>query len=118
MKKVEVTSCSQSQGWPISRVNTSKKTEVVNPSRQIPQSAIRKRSTKSSARHLRWRWDCRTMSPVAFIVPRYPPGRPGLLDRSDELQQLHRVRTEVARDLVLDRLGDLDEARLVDVLTN
>src|SRR5579883_2279134 len=115
MKKVEVTSCSQSQGCPISRVITSKNTDVVKPRRHMPQSAIMMRSTKSSARHLRWRWDCRTMSPVAFIVPRSRYGT-GLLHGADELQELDRMWAEVAGDLVLDRLGDLDEAGLVDIL--
>src|SRR5271169_3394930 len=39
-----------------------------------------------------------------------------LLDVSDELQDLHRTRSELLGQLVLQRLCLLDEARLVDVL--
>src|SRR5262249_39792599 len=97
MKKVEVTSCSHSHGWCAGRVTTSQKTEVVKPSRQMPQSAIITRSTTSKLRHLRWRFASRTM--LSPLMPRR------LIDRSDQLQNLHRVGTEILRDLVLQWLG-------------
>src|SRR5260221_8946288 len=104
MKKVMVTSCSHSHGRESIRVTMSQVTVTVKPVIATPQSTISARSTTSSARHFRWRWDCRT-SEMA--------GR--LLYVAHQAQDLDRVRPELLRQLVLDGLAYGLETRLVDV---
>src|SRR2546429_5851544 len=54
---------------------------------------------------------------AAEALPRLgPTTMVGLLHVADELQELHRLRAELRGQLVLDRLGGLDEPGLVDVL--
>src|SRR6185295_421401 len=106
MKKVIVTSCSHSQGRPSMRVTMSQITVTVNPVMATPLSTISARSRPSSARHFRWRWDCRTSERMT--------ASPALLDVADQPQDLHRVRSQFLGELVLDRLAHLLESRLVD----
>src|SRR3954464_13238750 len=105
MKKVMVTSCSQSQGRASMRVTTSQITVTVKPVIATPHSTISARSSGSSARHFRWRCVCRTSEAMA---------RSCLLDVAHQAQDLDCVRAQLARQLVLDRLAHLLEARLVD----
>src|SRR3954471_1908986 len=104
MKKVIVTSCSQSQGQPMLRVTTSHTTLTVKPEMAMPHSTISTRSSGSSARHLRGRWVVWTSERMAAR----------LLHVAHEVEDLHRVRAKVPRQLVLDRLADGFEAGLVD----
>src|SRR3954467_541871 len=101
MKNVIVTSCSHSHGRPAMRVTMSHTTVTVKPVMATPQSTISARSTRASARPLRWRCDCSTREI-------------GLLYVADEAQDLDRVRPELLGELVLDRLAHRLEARLVD----
>src|SRR5881394_666371 len=103
MKKVMVTSCSHSHGRDSMRVTMSQVTVTVKPVIATPHSTISARSTTSSARHFRWRCDCRTSEMGG-----------ALLDVAHEPEDLDRVRPELLRQLVLDRRADLFEARLVD----
>src|SRR5262245_30021673 len=100
-KNPVVTCCSQSHGCPIVRVTTSENTETVNPIRHVPQSTISAASTGSSAAHFRCRWRRRTSGAWATRA---------LLHLADHVEELHRVGTELLRELVLDRLGGLHEA--------
>src|SRR5437660_986718 len=112
MKKVDVTSCSHSQGWPMVRVTMSNITEVEKPSRVSPQRTISTDSSPSSARHFRWRWRCRTRR---LATPMRVPFARCLLDRPNQLLDLDRVRAELLGEFVEIGSGNLDEARLVDV---
>src|SRR5437868_8252887 len=104
MKKVMVTSCSQSHGCLSVRVTTSQITVMVKPLIATPHSTIRASSSGSSSRHFRWRWLCCTREGMAVR----------LLDVAHQVQDLHRMRAQVAGELVLDRLADGLEAGLVD----
>src|SRR5476649_2637079 len=116
MKKVEVTSCSHSQGWPIVRVTTSQNTEVTKPARQRPPRIMVIRSSTSKQGHFKWRCACRTIlcgsltaapsrrqkeagksRPLAALLR----SSPQLLDGAREGQDLHRVRPELLGDLIL-----------------
>src|SRR4051794_15184664 len=112
MKKVEGTSCSQSQGCPISRVTTSKKTDVVNPARLIPQRIISPCSTMSSAGHLR----CRSARSTSEKRCEITAAARSSFHVPHELQHVRRVLAKLGGDLVLERLRRLLEARLVDIL--
>src|SRR3954452_3512779 len=90
-KNVLVTSCSQSHGAPRVRVVTSKKTDVLKPARQIPQSTIVTASRPSSACHLRWRCVSRTRRLGLCIRLR---AIQRLLHLADQLEKLHRMRSE------------------------
>src|SRR5882672_12310706 len=103
MKKVIVTSCSHSHGRDSMRVTMSQVTVTVKPVIATPQSTISARSTKSNARHFRWRWDCRTSEMAG-----------ALLDAAHQAEDLDRVRPELVRQLVLDRCADFFETGLVD----
>src|SRR5262245_60795700 len=87
------------------RVTTSRNTDSVKPTMLTPHSTMSTASSGSSAFHLRCRWRCRTSA----------RGSTGarLLGLADELEDLHRVRAELGRELVLDGLGRLHEAGLV-----
>src|ERR1044071_4008882 len=98
MKKVMVTSCSQSHGRDSVRVTMSQVTVTVKPVIAMPQSSISARSRTSSARHVRWRCSCRTSEMAGT-----------LLDVAHQAQDLDRVRPELLRELVLDRRADLLE---------
>src|SRR5271165_6504608 len=105
MKNADVTSCGHSKGWPTTRAATSRSVVDVKPTRHTPQSRISARSSASSARHFTWRSAAWTRSARSSIA---------LFDRAADLQDFFRVRAEALRQLILQRLGDLDEARLVD----
>ena len=60
MKKVEVTSCSHSQGAPMVRVTMSQTTEVQKAISVAPHSIISRDSSQSSARHFSLRCRCST----------------------------------------------------------
>src|SRR5436189_2067241 len=105
MKNVMVTSCSHSHGRPSMRVTMSQVTVTLKPVIATPHRIISTRSSGSSTRHFRCRCDSCTRESTA---------RPGLLDVAHQLQNLDRVRAQLLRQLVLDRLADLLEARLVD----
>src|SRR5262249_19707919 len=110
----------------------SKVTVVEKPSRQTPQRIIKIVSKASKARHFPRRragLSSRGDAPRAArartpCLPR-SPGRsggaaaaapvPALLRRRDQLLDLRRVRPELAGQPDEVRLGELDEARLVDV---
>ena len=68
MKKVEVTSCSHSQGRPISRVTMSQITDVQKPASVTPHSTISTPSSQSSDFHLRWRWRVSTSSGFRLAI--------------------------------------------------
>src|SRR6476646_5556817 len=104
MKKVMVASCSHSQGRPSVRVAMSQTTVTVKPAIAIPHRIISTCSSGSSARHFRWRWASETSEMAAL-----------LLDVADQPEDLDRMRSEVLRDPVLHRRGDLLEAGLVDL---
>src|SRR5690349_10696038 len=106
MKKVMVTSCSQSSGRPSVRVAMSQTTVTVKPVSAIPQSTISARSSGSRKRHLRWRCSSRTRAMASAA----------LLYAAHQAEHLDRVRAEVHGDLVLHRCGDLLEAGLVDLV--
>ena len=132
-KKPVVTSCSHRIGTPNVRVTTSRNTEKVNPAMEIPQSTIRTYSSGSNARHFRWRWRAITSGGLAknphshvachraAAISAPPPGGHatiGSFDVADEFENLHRVRTELLGELVLNRLGISHEAGLIDVFDN
>src|SRR5215510_6496737 len=132
-KKPVVTSCSQRNGLPTVRVTTSRNTENVKPAMETPHSTIRTCSSGSSARHFRWRWRATTSGRLAKSSPKRQvacDGRRrfraaaraaatiGSFDVANEFENLHRVRTELLGELVLDWLGSCHEARLVDVFDN
>jgi hypothetical protein len=54
-KKAVVACCSHSQGWPMVRVSTSRKTDSVKPPMHTPQITINVASSGSSAFHFRCR---------------------------------------------------------------
>src|ERR1051325_3588640 len=87
------------------RVTTSQRTANVNPAIDTPHSTMRTASTGSSAVHFRCRWRCRTSG----VTRR-------LLHLADHVEDLHRVRAQLLRELVLDGLRRLHEAALVDLL--
>src|SRR5436190_9173747 len=91
------------------RVTTSRKTDRVNPTMLTPHSTISVASSGSSAFHLRCRWRCNTRARGSTVAAR-------LLDLANELEDLDRVRAQLGRELVLDGLGGLHEAGLVDTL--
>src|ERR1700687_4161263 len=131
MKKVWVTSCSQSQGWPISRVTMSNITVVEKPNSSRPQSIIRIISSTSNARHLRCRCRLRTSFSAIFSEKRIGYREKGKTRRgrhsrplhairqsfsgADQILDLDRMRAKLLGKLVLQRSGDLDETRLVDI---
>src|SRR5262245_8224519 len=99
----------------------------------MPHSTMSAASTGSSAFHLRCRCSTRTrwstINPSRARARRDSGGGPGgppperivrstagLFHLADELEDLHGVRTELLRELVLDRLGRLHESGLVDTL--
>src|SRR3569832_2846215 len=102
MKKVMVTSCSQSHGRPMVRVTTSHTTVSVKPVLATPHSTISARSSGSSQRHFRCRCDSCSNATAR-----------DLLDAAHQLQDLHGVGPELAGDLVLEGLAHGFEARLV-----
>src|SRR6478736_954356 len=133
MKKSIVVSCSHSHGWPIARVTMSQRTSTLNVVMVIPHSTISICSMGSSARHFKWRCSCKT-SPSnrritwfrksrqenecgeLFGSPRSRTDR--LFHVADQIEHFYRIRPEIRRELVLDRLADRREAALVDVLDN
>src|SRR3954454_25388453 len=132
-KKTGVTCCSPSHGAPIVRVTTSQSTATVNMPMHTPHRIMRSASSGSNAFHLSCRWRSRTsarksaMSVLIRTVPDMnrpetriiaPPAVQNacLLHITDELQQLHGMRTELLRELILHGLRSLDEAGLVDVV--
>src|SRR5215813_10472070 len=128
-KKPVVTSCSQSQGAPSSRVTTSQNTESVKPPIEIPHKTISKCSSGSSAFHLRWRWRSTTRDNVmgstrackmAATAPVSAVARYATVLRSlhvaHEFQDFHRVRSKFLGELVLDRLRRLGKAGFVDTV--
>src|SRR5258706_5266847 len=100
MKKVMVTSCSQSQGRPAVRVTMSHMTVTVKPVIATPQSTISTPSSGSRARHLRCRCDCWTSERRAGC----------LFHVAHEVEDLHCVRAEIVGELVLDGLARRLEA--------
>src|SRR5262245_932681 len=132
-KKPVVASCSQRIGTPAVRVTTSRNTEKVNPAMETPHSTIRTCSSGSRARHFRWWWRATTSGGLAknspdvqmacdgrrrFRAATQAAATIGSFDVANELENLHRVRTELLGELVLDWLGSCHEARLVDVFDN
>src|SRR5437660_2692536 len=133
-KNAVVTCCSHSQGAPSVRVTTSQNTVSVNMKMHTPQRTINAASNQSNAFHFKWRWRCRIKarkSAISVVVQtsnehKNPAGdarnappvgpRNELLDVPNELEDLHRVRTELLCELILDWLRRFDEARLVDVI--
>src|SRR5262245_23101645 len=128
-KKPVVTSCSQSHGAPSSRVTTSQNTESVNPKMDTPQSTMSSCSSGSSAFHFRWRWRSTTSESfkassrsgkpraTALLAPSPVVDLAGqLLYVANQLENLHRVGSELLGKLILDRGRGLDETRLVDAL--
>src|SRR5438552_16653022 len=128
-KSAVVTCCSHSQGAPSVRVTTSQNTVSVNMKMHTPHRTINTASSQSNARHLRCRWRWRISARKSAIPTpdpscgyramrrrrrferlRSPMRMLGLLHVADELQELDRMRTELRRQLVLDRLRRLDEA--------
>ena len=109
-------------------------TVSVNMPMHTPHRTISSASSGSSARHLSWRWRCRTSARhvghgAAFRTARdraRRTGRPAraravrcageLLHFADELEDLDRMRAELGRELVLDRRAAFMNPRLVDVL--
>src|SRR6185437_9108050 len=110
MKKVEVTSCSHSQGWPISRVTMSQTTDRLKAARVKPHSIISSASSQSSDFHLSWRCRCSTRERSSAMAAL--PGSAVLLDRADELLDLGCLRAELLGHLLEVGLRHLDEARL------
>src|SRR3954470_14142725 len=102
MKKVIVTSCSQSHGRPMERVTTSHVTVTVKPVIATPHSSISTRSSGSSGRHFRWL--CVAWTSEGMAGP--------LLNAAHQPEDLDRVRPEIIGELVLDRLADRFEAGL------
>src|SRR6516225_10612941 len=129
MNSVEVTSCSQSQGWPIVRVTMSKMTVVQKANSSAPHKAIKASSRPSKARH--FKCDCRratSLSAIAMGAPAanaHPSGAgfagpamrpsPRLLHADDQILDLLGMRPEVASELIQIRVGKLLESRFVDV---
>src|ERR1700693_2746036 len=132
-KNAVVTCCNHSQGTPSVRVTTSQNTASVNMKMHTPHRIISTASSLSNAFHFKWRWRWRIRARKSAISAlgrscgyqavrrrrRSPASGParmgGLLHITDELQELHRVRTELLGEFVLDRLCGFDESRLVDV---
>src|SRR6476660_9384225 len=116
-KKAEVTSCSHSQGRPISRVMMSHNTEKLKPNSVAPHSNISTASSQSSERHLSCR--CReSTSDRSSAILNAPPvvvSTTALLHRRDQLMDLVGMRPQLLGHLVEVGRGDLGEARLVDV---
>src|SRR5579864_8148967 len=127
MKKVCVTSCSQSQGWPIVRVTISNITVVEKANSSTPQMIMRIISSTSSARHFRCRWRGSTSFSAMRIddrdrdggqeeaAQRSPSREQRLVNGDDQVLDLHRVWAQLLSELVQIRRGDLDETRFVDV---
>src|ERR1700693_1415097 len=106
MKNVDVTSCSQSHGRPISRVTMSNITEVEKANSVRPHMTIRVTSSQSSAGHLRCRWRGRSSSRANAMAPdpeARPVDRPAsrlrLLYGANQFHDLRRVRTQVGREV-------------------
>src|SRR4029079_8102468 len=71
MKNVDVTSWSQSRGWPIVRVRMSNITDSEKPKHRIPQTIIRINSSLYSERHFRWCCRCKTnLSAIVIGMPK------------------------------------------------
>src|SRR6185436_2369603 len=128
-KNAVVPCCSQSQGAPIARVTTSHSAASVNMKMHTPHRTMSSASSQSNARHLRWRWRCRirarwcwSSAMAVSINQRAAPGAAlpvhlrQLLYIAHELEDLNRLRPEIGRGFVLDRLRRLHEAALVDFL--
>src|SRR5215471_21386310 len=60
MNRVEVTSCNHSQGWPMVRVTMSAVTDSEKPKHNTPHNSIKTSSSRSNARHFKWRCRCNT----------------------------------------------------------
>src|SRR5262245_1267673 len=113
-KKAVVTCCSHSHGCPTVRVRTSSPTESVKPPMDTPQRTIRRASSGSSAFHLRCRW--RWMTSARYTAKESVTRPLRSLHVAHESEDLHGVRPQLFRQLILDRLRRLLEAGLVHVL--
>src|SRR5258705_1361798 len=127
MKRVDVTSWSQSQGWPIVRVRMSHETDRENPNSINPQMIIKTISSLSRARHFKWR--CRFSTslsaiatsqhhgwglPPASSTSAFPdPGRS--VDGPYQSLDLVGVGAELLGELVQVGFADLLKAGFVDV---
>src|SRR6266704_148601 len=64
-KNAVVACCRHSQGWPMVRVTTSRKTHRVKPPMHTPHRTINPASSGSSRFHFRWRWRWRISARLA-----------------------------------------------------
>src|SRR5450432_1380505 len=106
MKKVWVTSWSQSQGWPIVRVTMSNTTVLEKAKSRTPHNTISASSSLSKARHFKWRWRFNT-NLSTICTP--------LLDGADQVLDLDRVGPQLLGQAIEVGRRRLREARLVDV---
>src|SRR5215469_8484863 len=120
MKNVEVTSWSQSQGWPIVRVTMSKMTVLQKANSKIPHRPIKANSRTSNARH--FKWDCRratSRSVMAIAIGACNPSRSQLplsLHGCDQVLDFRGVRSEFTGKLVKIWIGKLLKAGFVDFI--
>src|ERR1700730_4388526 len=101
MNRVEVTSCSHSQGWPMVRVTMSAVTDNEKPKQSRPHSTIKPSSSLSNTGHFRCPCRCSTsLSAMAIEYSVVLVGRPGdvtrgSVDCADQILDLLRVRSEI-----------------------